>query len=83
MGAIVTNIVDIMTQGITGIASGIGGGLSALVQDIFVSNTGTAEAPVYELSLFGGVIVVFAGISLAIGLSKWVVNWVTSLGASH
>ena len=83
MGAVVTEIVGIMTQGLKGIAEGIGGGLSALVQDIFVTNVGTLEVPEYELSLFGGVIVVFAGISLAIGLSKWVVNWVTSLGASH
>lgn len=80
MGAIVTEIVGIMTQGLTGIATGIGGGLSTLVQEIFLN---VGEDGATELSLFGGVIVVFAGISLAIGLSKWVVNWVTSLGASH
>lgn len=79
MGAVVTEIVGIMTQGLTGIATGIGGGLSTLVQNIFLDGEGDAA----KLSLFGGVIVVFAGISLAIGLSKWVVNWVTSLGASH
>ena len=69
-----------MTEGLSGIAQGIGGGLSTLVQNIFLT---TGEGGASELSLFGGVIVVFAGISLAIGLSKWVVNWVTSLGASH
>lgn len=80
MGTIVTEIVTILTDGITGIASGIGGGLASLVQNIFLE---TAEGGATKLSLFGGVIVVFAGVSLAIGLSKWVVNWVTSLGASH
>lgn len=79
MGAIVTEIVGILTQGIAGIAEGIGGGLATLVQNIFLDTTADGN----KLSLFGGVIVVFAGVSLAIGLSKWVVNWVTSLGASH
>lgn len=71
----------LLVSGITGLASGIGAGLTALVQAIFleVGENGTVEG----LSTFGGLIIVFAGISLAIGLSKWVVNWVTSLGASH
>ena len=79
MGAIVTEIVDILTSGIAGIATGIGGGLATLVQNIFLDVEGDTK----KLSLFGGVIVVFAGVSLAIGLSKWVLSWVTSLGASH
>ena len=81
MSTILTEIMALLTAGITGLASGIGAGLTELVQAIFlkVSETGTVEG----LSTFGGLIVVFAGISLAIGLSKWVVNWVTSLGASH
>ena len=67
-----------MIGGITGIAGGIGSGLSELVSNIFlkVGETGTIEG----MSVFGGLIVVFAGVALAIGLSRWVVNWVTSLG---
>ena len=78
METILTQIISILTGGITGIASGIGSGLGKLVQSIFlkVSSTGTVEG----LSDFGTLIVVFAGISLAIGLCRWVVNWVTSLG---
>lgn len=79
MTSIVTQIVEILTSGIGGVATGIGSGLGTLVENIFLVE-GTNGS---ELSVFGGVIVVFAGISLAIGLSKWVVNWVTSLGASH
>ena len=81
MSEILTEIMALLVSGITGLASGIGAGLTELVQAIFLktSETGTVEG----LSTFGGLIVVFAGISLAIGLSKWVVNWVTSLGASH
>ena len=80
MSAVLTEIISTLTNGITGVAAGIGSGLSALVADIFLETSAGGET---KLSLFGGVIVVFAGVSLAIGLSKWVVNWVTTLGASH
>lgn len=79
MTAILTEIISILVGGITGIATGIGEGLASLVTSIFLQ-AGTNGA--MELSTFGGVIIVFAGISLAIGLSRWVVNWVTSLGAN-
>lgn len=81
MSSILTEIISLLVAGITGIATGIGEGLSSLVQNIFltVSETGAVEG----LSTFGGVIVIFAGVSLAIGLSRWVVSWVTSLGASN
>ena len=81
MSAILTEIMALLVSGITGLASGIGAGLTELVQAIFLKmgENNTVEG----LSIFGGLIVVFAGISFAIGLSKWVVNWVTSLGASH
>lgn len=79
MSAVVTEIISILTSGIAGIASGIGTGLTTLVKSIFLDATGETT----KLSTFGGLIVVFAGVSLAIGLSRWVVNWVTSLGASH
>lgn len=78
MDTILTEIISILTGGITGISSGIGNGLGELAQSIFleVGETGIVEG----LSVFGTLIVVFAGISLAIGLCRWVVNWVTSLG---
>ncbi len=77
MSAILTEIVSLLTGGITGIASGIGQGVSSLVQNIFITTTEGASA----LSTFGGVVVVFAGVSLAIGLCRWVMNFLTSLGA--
>lgn len=77
MTALLQEIISLLVAGISGLATGIGSGLTELVQAIFLE-TG-AEGAV-TLSTFGGLIVVFAGISLAIGLSRWVVNWVTSLG---
>lgn len=66
-------IITLLTGGITGIASGVGNGVSTLVGDIFVSNG--------ALSVFGATIVIFGGVSLAIGLCRWVMNFLTSLGA--
>ena len=81
MTTVLTEIINLLVSGISGIATGIGQGLANLVQSIFleVGENGAVEG----LSTFGGVIVVFAGVSLAIGLSKLVVHWVTSLGSSN
>ena len=77
--AIVAEIIEILTAGITGIATGIGSGLKALVDNIFFT---TAEGGA-TMSTFGIMICVFAGISLAIGLSRLIVRWLSSLGGSR
>lgn len=82
MNAVLTEIISILVGGVTGIATGVGEGLSTLVKSIFITGAGTTENP-YALSVFGSLIVVFAGISLAIGLSRLVVHWLTTLGASN
>lgn len=77
--AIVAEIVGILTSGLTEMATGIGQGVSALAQNIFFTTTGETES----LSVFGVLIVVFAGIALAIGLSRLIFHWLTSLGARN
>ena len=79
MVAFLQSIIEILVGGITGIATGVGEGLQTLVKNIFVSGAGTSTDP-YTLTVFGGLIVVFAGISLAIGLCRFVMNFVTSFG---
>lgn len=76
MTAILNEIVSLLTAGITGIATGIGAGLQDLVTSIFLEGTGETQT----LSIFGGVVIVFSGVALAIGLSRWVMNFLTSLG---
>lgn len=76
---IVTQIIAILTAGLQGIATGIGGGLKALVDNIFFTTSGETTT----MSTFGIMVVVFAGISLAIGLSRLVVRWLSSLGGSR
>lgn len=78
MEVILQEIITLLGSGISGLANKIGIGLSQLVQQIFLTVSDTGE--VTGLSTFGGVIVIFAGISLAIGLSRMVVYWVQSLG---
>lgn len=75
--ALVEEIVAILVAGITGIASGIGAGLSTLASAIFFTTSGETTG----LSVLGVCIVAFAGISLAMGLCRWVLNFFTSLGA--
>ena len=82
MSSVLTEIINLLVSGITSLATGIGNGLKALVEAIFLNGAGTQADP-YTLSTFGGVIVVFAGISLAVGLCRWVMQFVTSLGASN
>lgn len=76
-------IVEILVGGISGVATGIGEGLSTLAQSIFLQTTGSGDTQTTTLSTFGVLIVVFAGISLAVGLCRWVVNFVSSLGARN
>lgn len=80
---IMQSIIEILVGGISGVASGVGEGLSTLAQSIFLQTTGTGDTATTDLSPFGVLIVVFAGISLAIGLCRWVVNFISSLGARN
>lgn len=76
-------IIEILVGGISGVATGIGQGLSTLAQSVFLQTTGEGPSATTSLSTFGVLVVVFAGISLAIGLSRWVVNFIASLGARN
>lgn len=64
---IMTQVIEIMVGGISGVATGVGAGLSTLASSIFLS---TGEGNTQTLSVMGTLIVVFAGISLALGLNK-------------
>jgi len=77
MTSVLQEIIELLTSGITGVAQGIGSGVSDLVQNIFLTS---GENGAQSLSVFGGVIIVFAGISLALGLSKWCMSFIQSLG---
>lgn len=77
MSAILSEIITLLTGGITSLGQAIGASLSALVEAMFVT-TGTGGAK--SLSTYGGMVIIFAGIGLAIGLCTRVFTWLTSLG---
>lgn len=81
MTAVLTEFINLLTGGITGMASGIGSGLSELVTKVFLETS--EQGVVTGLSAFGGVIAIFGAISLAVGLSTLVVKWVMSIGARN
>lgn len=80
MTAVLQEIISILVGGIQGVAQGVGQGMQTLMTSIFLTGNGTENSP-YALSVFGGVIIIFAGIALAIGLCRWAMNFVTSLKA--
>lgn len=73
---IVKNIVDIIVAGITELGTGIGEGISNFVTKLAFTGTGENQT----LSVFFVMVLVFAGISLAIGLTTLIFNWLSSLG---
>lgn len=77
---IVTEIVEILVAGITQLGTGIGSGVANFVQSLAFTTTGTGENAVTSMSVFFVLIVVFAGVALAIGLTTKLFNWLSSLG---
>lgn len=77
---ILSEIVEILVGGLTGMAQGIGSGLNSMVTSLFIEKSSEGAT---SLSTFGVVVVVFAGISLAVGLTTLVTKWIMSLGARN
>lgn len=75
-----SQIIELLFSGVSQTAQEIGSALNELVTGLFVSVTSGTNGDTYTLTTFGTVALVFMGISLAIGLSRFVLNWVTSLG---
>jgi hypothetical protein len=78
MSAVLTEIVEILVGGITSMATGIGSGLNAMAQGLFLDGTDSKK-----LSVFGGIVAIFGGIALAVGLTTLVTKWIMSLGARN
>lgn len=79
MTAILGEIVEILVGGITGMAQGIGSGLNEMATSLFITTTGTGENATQTLSTFGGIVAIFGGVALAVGLTTLVTRWIMSL----
>lgn len=80
---IVSAVIEILVSGLTQLATGIGEGVSSLAKALFFETTTSGGTTTTTLSVFGTLIIVFAGISLAIGLSRLIFHWLSSLGARN
>lgn len=77
MATVLQEFISILVSGITSLATGIAGGVVAMAKALFLEET---EGVVSGLSVFGGIVAIFAGLALAISITTRVYTWVTSLG---
>ena len=80
--SLLTEIIQLLVGGITELGKGIGSGLNNCVTSMFLTTTGDGSSAATHLSVFGGIVVIFAAIALAVGLTKLVYHFVTSLGGT-
>ena len=78
MTDVLGDFIEILVSGITDLGSGIASGVANMAKALFLQTSTTGE--VTGLSVFGGIVAIFAGISLAISITTRVYTWVTTLG---
>lgn len=74
------DIIDLLTGGLVRMGEALGGGVNAIVTNLFVTTVGSGSTATSTLSVFGIVTCIFGGIALAIGLGRRFVMWIQSLG---
>ena len=79
MSTVLTEFIQILVSGIVSLAEGIASGVVAMAKAVFLEVDATTHA-VTGLSVFGGIVAIFAGLALAISITTKVYTWVTSLG---
>lgn len=83
MGAVLQEFIEILVSGIVQLAEGIASGVVAMAKALFLEGTTDVSTGAYTvtgLSVFGGIVAIFAGLALAISITTRVYTWVTSLG---
>ena len=74
---VLQSFVEILVGAISSLAEGIATGVVTMAKALFLEYS---EGALVGLSVFGGIIAIFAGIALAVGITTKVYTWVTSLG---
>lgn len=77
MVEVLGDFVEILVGGITDLGTGIASGVANMAEKLFIT---TSTGGAMGLSVFGGLIAIFAGIALAVAITTRVYIWVTSLG---
>lgn len=78
MAQVLSEFVGILVSGIVDLAKGIASGVTEMATALFLKTS--EQGAVTGLSMFGGILAIFAGLSLAIGITTKVYTWITSLG---
>lgn len=73
---IVGEVVDILVAGLTDLGAGIGSGISSFVTSLAFTGSDDAQT----LSVYFIMVLVFAGVALAVGLTTKIFNWLSNLG---
>lgn len=76
---VVQEIVQILTAGITSMATALGEGISTYAQALAFTGSGAEQ----HLSIYFVLVLVFAGIALVVGLTRRIFDWLGSLGGSN
>lgn len=78
MANVLQDFVNILVSGIVDLAQGIATGVVTMAKALFLEVD--AQGAVTGLSVFGGIVAIFAGLALATAITTRVYTWITSLG---
>lgn len=78
MANVLQEFVNILVSGIVDLAQGIATGVVTMAKALFLQVDG--QGAVTGLSVFGGIVAIFAGLALATAITTRVYTWITSLG---
>ena len=77
MSTVLTEFVNLLVGAIESLGTGIASGVVNMAKALFLVES---QGTITGLSIFGGLVAIFAGIALAVGITTRVYLWVTSLG---
>ena len=78
MGDILSEFIQLLVGGIKDLATGVGSGVNGFVKDLFLEVD--SQGAITGLSTFGGIVAIFGGIALAVGITTLIFNWIRSIG---
>lgn len=80
---LIAQIIQILTGAIVPFGTKVAEGISAVVNSLIYTTTGTGADAVTSLSTFAVLVLIFASVALASGLGRWVLNFFSSLGGRN
>ena len=78
MLTVLQEFIGILVGAIVDMARGVAAGIVEMAKALFLETS--EQGAVTGLSIFGGIVAIFAGIALCVTLTTRVYLWVTSLG---